>query len=223
MKKLFVETYGWPLFRVCDAFWRCGHGFSGAGAGVAGGVYRRMKGPGALLFLLGFLQVIAIQPAVQAESIEGFEVQGGPAFVERTREALALLRRTSHFELIQQRIKIIREAERSGMRAYDALPTCEVGPATWKQSAAWYAGAIAHDAYHSQLYCEAKRQNQDREPDADVWTGTEAERQCLTYQEEVLQEMGADAALIRYVRQTREHPTYQGDSRSWEDYRKRQW
>jgi hypothetical protein len=37
MKKLYLKSFGWPLFRDYDTLRRHGFGLSGAGGGVAGG------------------------------------------------------------------------------------------------------------------------------------------------------------------------------------------
>lgn len=112
------------------------------------------------------------------------------------------------------------------MKAWTKKPTFIVGARTWKHSALWYAGAIAHDAYHSKLYHEAKRAIHGKEPDAGAWTGTEAEKQCLAFQRQILLELNADEKTIAYVEECAKNPTYQGHSsgwRGWVDYLRRWW
>ena len=111
------------------------------------------------------------------------------------------------------------------MRAYAKRPTFVVGKPTWKHSALWYAGAIAHDCYHSKLYHEA-RASTGTTPSADCWTGSEAEKKCLAFQIEVLEMLGADQKMVAYVRELEKNPTYQGHNRGWRgwrDYFKRWW
>lgn len=146
-----------------------------------------------------------------------FEIRGAPAFKTRTLEALALLERSEAFTRAAPYIEIIKEADHSGMRAYDARPVYEVGFRTWNYSAPWYAGTIAHDGYHSLLYHVAKGTGA-AEPPASAWTGAEAERKCLKFQARVLREIKADPALIKYVRDQTPHPTYQNT-----EYSKRDW
>jgi hypothetical protein len=121
---------------------------------------------------------------------------------------------------------LIRQGKRSGMKAWVGEPTFVVGKRTWKHSALWYAGAIAHDAYHAKLYADAKKANRGQEPEADSWTGTEAEKKCLAFQRQVLLELKADEKIIFYLDECGKNPTYQGRNRGWKswlDYLKRWW
>lgn len=160
------------------------------------------------------------------EHFDGIRLRGEAEFLHRTREALILLRPTSGFVEIQSNIRLIHQGRRSGMKAWAKEPTFTVGKPTWKHSALWYAGAIAHDAYHSKLYAEAKNATPGLEPDADSWTGTEAEKKCLGFQRKVLLQLNADPETIAYLDSCRENPTYQGRNRGWKswlDYLKRWW
>jgi hypothetical protein len=156
----------------------------------------------------------------------GIEIRGCREFIEHTEESLTLLCPLPEFALIRDHLGVIRQARRSGMKAWLAKPTFAVGKATWKHSALWYAGAIAHDAYHAKLYCDVERAPTDARPAADGWTGAAAERQCLEFQLRVLRQLGADDDTLRYLESCRENPTYQGRNRgwaSWLDYLKRWW
>ena len=112
------------------------------------------------------------------------------------------------------------------MKAWAEKPTFVVGNRTWQHSVLWYAGAIAHDAYHSKLYHETKNSLGGREPDANAWTGTEAEKKCLAFQRKVMVELNADPKTIAYLEDCAKDPAYQGRNqgwRSWLDYLKRRW
>ena len=162
----------------------------------------------------------------RSETVEGIQIRGAEEFLLRTREALALLKSTSRFAEIRPNIALISQGTRSGMKAWGENPTFSVGKRTWKHSALWYAGAIAHDAFHSKLYHEAKRVGGGREPDADAWTGGEAEKICLAFQRRVLLELGADDAIIAYIDECEKNPAYQGHNKGWKswlDYLKRWW
>jgi hypothetical protein len=160
------------------------------------------------------------------ETFDGIKIRGGSEFLLQTQQALALLRPTSRFAEIQSNVGLIRQGKRSGMKAWAKQPIFVVGKRTWKHSALWYAGAIAHDAYHAKLYADAKKANRDQEPDADSWTGTEAEKKCLAFQRQVLLEVKADEKIISYLDECGKNPTYQGRNRGWKswlDYLKRWW
>jgi hypothetical protein len=159
------------------------------------------------------------------EIIEGIEVRGHCGFRARTREALALLQETPAFSLVRTHVRIIRQGTRSGMHPWGHEPTFVAGRATWRHSAVWYAGAIAHDAFHAKLYCAA-RTACGGEPDSGRWTGAEAEKECLAFQYAVLQALNCDPATLRYVARCAENPSYQGRQRglgSWLDYLRRWW
>jgi hypothetical protein len=162
----------------------------------------------------------------QFEIVDGIEVRGRTAFRVRTREALELLRTSPLFGMARNQIAVIRQGRCSGMKAWAVKPTFTVGKATWRHSVVWYAGAIAHDAYHAKLYCDAKGGNHGKEPDSDAWTGADAEKQCLAFQRRVLVELNADEKIIAYVDHCAQNPTYQGHTtgwRSWLDYILRWW
>ena len=162
----------------------------------------------------------------QSELINGVEVRGGTAFRARTREALELLRVSALFGAARDHIAVIRQGRRSGMKAWAVKPTFTVGKATWRHSAVWYAGAIAHDAYHAKLYSDAKGRNRGSEPDNNAWTGAQAEKSCLAFQRQVLLELNADKKIIAYIDHCAQNPTFQGHPtgwRSWLDYALRWW
>ncbi len=159
------------------------------------------------------------------ENIEGIEVRGDANFRARTREALELLGQTQALSLVRSHVKVIRQGKRSGMRAWENQPTFTVGRATWQHSALWYAGAIAHDAYHARLYDTARR-GDGAQPAPHTWTGSDAEKQCLAFQYWVLQCLNGDAATLDYVARYAENPSYQGRHHgpgSWLDYLGRWW
>jgi hypothetical protein len=162
----------------------------------------------------------------QTTLIQGIEVHGDVEFRRRTDEALSLLRPLRQFAIIRQHLSVIRQARRSGMKAWSAKPTFMVGRPTWSHSALWYAGAIAHDAYHAKLYDDAKRRGGGKAARIDSWTGVEAEQKCLCFQRRVLVKLSADEKMIDYVTRCARNPSYQGRNRgpgSWLDYLKRRW
>lgn len=154
------------------------------------------------------------------------EVHGDWEFRRRTGEALSLLQPLVEFDLIQSHLATIRQGRRSGITAWAARPVFTVGAPTWSHSPTWYAGAIAHDAFHAKLYRDAKQHDTGTEPDLDAWSGKAAERVCLAFQRQVLVTLQADKAVIDYVEKHAQNPTYQGRSKGrggWLDYRKRWW
>jgi len=151
----------------------------------------------------------------QSDIVDGVELRGSAAFRARTREALELLRLSPMYGAERVHIAVIRQGRRSGMKAWLTKPTFMVGKMTWRHSVIWYAGAIAHDAFHAKLYCDAKGGNPGKEPDSDAWTGAGAEKQCLAFQRQVLVELNADEKIIAYIDRCAQNPTYQGPAAGW--------
>ena len=89
----------------------------------------------------------------------------------------------------------------------------------------WYAGAIAHDAYHAKLYHKARGMGGGAEPAPGTWTGADAERRCLEVQYAVLQTLHGDDATLAYVSAWRKDPRYAGRDgpAGWLDYLRRRW
>jgi hypothetical protein len=160
-----------------------------------------------------------------SEIVDGIEIKGSPAFLVCTKEALALLGRTPFFNVIPRYIAVIQQGKRSGMRADAERPTFVVGKRTWNHSALWYAGAIAHDCYHSKLYHDACA-GAVNNPPADCWTGNDAEKKCLAFQIQALEALNADAETVAYLKKLEKNPTYHRRNRgwrSWRDYWMRRW
>jgi hypothetical protein len=161
----------------------------------------------------------------RSEDIEGIAVRGSAEFRARTREALMMLKPTAAFPLVRSHVGLIRQGKRSGMRAWERKPAFVAGEPTWRHSPTWYAGAIAHDAYHSKLYSDAKLSGGGAEPAPHAWTGLDAEKRCLAFQYTVLQSLGSDHGLLEYVARWAKNPTYAGagGSATWVEYRRRWW
>ena len=97
---------------------------------------------------------------------------------------------------------------------------------TWSHSPQWFAGAIAHDAFHAKLFRDGKQCSGSKTQQIESWTGKAAERACLLFQREVLAALGADPIMLEHVQKHLRNPTYQGRSQGiggWLDYRKRWW
>jgi hypothetical protein len=128
--------------------------------------------------------------------------------------------------LIRSHLAAIRQGRRSGVTAWTADPVFTVGAPTWSHSVHWFAGAIAHDAFHVKLYRDAQQKAGKKHPSTDSWSGKTAEQACLLFQLAVLASLRSDKFIIEHVRKHLENPTYQGRTTglgAWLDYRKRRW
>jgi len=159
----------------------------------------------------------------KCEYFQEIEIRGSVVFIARTKKVLSLLfEQSESFSTVSPYLGRIRQSVRSGMRAYDLIPTFDVSDTTSSHSIIWYAGAIAHDAYHSLLYHRSK-ETEGKEPSYYTWTGEAAEKKCLKFQLQVLKELSANDSLIDYIKGMLDNPKYYGNNKSWRDYEKRQW
>ena len=127
-------------------------------------------------------------------------VIGDAECIVKTDRALALLKNRSleDYAFVVKYVGIIECADNySGMYAWEDLPRFRVGNATRDYSLIWYAGAIVHDSCHSMLYHEYN--GSDPVP-LDVYTGKDAELECLQIQYDALRVIGADNETLDYVR-----------------------
>ena len=169
------------------------------------------------------LPVILLLPLA---SLAGeMQIKGDDKFQAQIAAALALLEKQApaQHQFVYHYIGKIEQAPRSGMRAYDNIPTLQLNDRTTFYSLTWAAGSIAHDACHSRLYLEYKKRNA-KVPDH-IWIGKDAENTCLAYQLSVLKEIGAPVAEIEYFKTI--SPDYYDPNKNgkfnWDDYRKRNW
>lgn len=122
------------------------------------------------------------------ESFAEMEIQGSNEFREKIINSLRFLSLAPEkLNFVQENIKRIQEWGHSGMNVFKDKPTFEIGD-TWKEADEIYlASGIAHDAYHAYL-CE---NSQDGEGNISLkaFTGKEAEKKCLAFQIETLNEI----------------------------------
>ena len=137
-------------------------------------------------------------------------ITGDAAFTQNTQKALSVIKKGSEsgYALVTGYVAIIEQNEFSGMRAYDELPTFQVGKATYNASTTWYAGAIVHDAYHSKLFHDALEKY--GYVTYEMWMGENAEKWCLSVQIDFLIEIGAPQYEI-------DHAISLWDKNWWDD------
>lgn len=144
--------------------------------------------------------------------VEGIEIQGIDDFINHSEEAIILLVwKSESFRSIKSYLGRIQQGERSTIRVNKDVPTFIVNERTWRHSRIWYAGAIAHDTYHSYLYHTNKVKNNGNEPLPDSWGGSEAENCCLDFQLQVLMELDAPESILNYIRRLKKDPNYRGN------------
>jgi hypothetical protein len=160
-------------------------------------------------------------------SYDGIEIRGKPDFVYQTRQALALLQNKAPdaYRMVKTYMMVINEAERSGMWAYLERPRYDVSDKEAFDSITWYSSIIVHDATHSQLYHDYLLKHLGKEVPAEIWTGINAEKICLSAQLAVLKEIGGTPDEIDWIASsdgTYFDVDHDGDY-DWLDYSQRDW
>jgi hypothetical protein len=131
------------------------------------------------------------------------QIKGDAACQSTTLDALKLLsdKAPTHYAVVTQYIGVIECASQgSGMFAYENPPRYLVGDTTRNAGTIWYAGTIAHDVGHSQLYNTYLHAHPGESVPGDVWTGESAERSCLDAQHDALSKIGASQTTLDYIK-----------------------
>jgi hypothetical protein len=171
----------------------------------------------ALLIAFAFFQACDCASAAEPEII------GSAQFSNQVHQALALLasKDGEAYAIVTNYVGRIQEGEHSGMWAYKTPPTFELNDTTAFYSITWCAATIAHDSFHSKLYHDYQQTHEGDVP-AFIWVGTDAEKQCMTHQLAVMEQIGASKREIDYAK-TMADGHYAKDSESWGSYSNRNW
>lgn len=118
-------------------------------------------------------------PSPSPRPAAAVEIIGEPGFFDQTERALSLLldRAPDAHAKVLAHIGVIEQGEHSGMWAFEDPPMLDVNDRTAFHSLTWYAGAIAHDATHSELYHAYVSEYGFPVPE-ETWAGVEAEAFC---------------------------------------------
>ena len=133
---------------------------------------------------------------------ETVTICGHEEFIISTVKALELLKEKAPdaYELLRRYVGNIISGKPSGVFP-DILwlgPTFVIIGSSYSEgSTIEYAGALAHEAYHCELYTNAERENPGKSVEATAYSGEHAERLCLQYQCDVLRRLGLDEKDIK--------------------------
>ncbi len=170
------------------------------------------------------LLCVAQQASADTEDINGIQVSGSSAFVACTKRALSLLDRASHLSLVQKYLKVIKEAEPSGTDVYTS--SCDLSPQLLTLSEIYFAGVIAHEAYHSKLYHDTFENWEKKRKQSDgshyINEGRQKEREQLRskkYSEEDKKEKAAVLKQIKDIesRQSQINRDSEAGDAEWKD------
>ena len=124
------------------------------------------------------------------------------ACVEQTEGALELLQDSvpGYYDYVNKYIgAVICLESGSGMKANWDPPTAKVGARTRQAGTLWYAGFLVHEACHSEQYHGYLVDHQAERAPHDVYSGRDAEWECIQIQASAFEDMGADPRLIEVV------------------------
>jgi len=147
----------------------------------------------------GLIHVGSIGDFINLSNNE-MKIVGNDEFITQTEAALALLKDLvpTTFEKVQQYIGTIEQGEFSHIWVYEESPRYQVSEVDAFYSIKWYAGTIAHEAVHSELYHQYQAKHGTPVP-ADIWSSLAVEKQCIDYQIEVMKKMNAPQFDINYL------------------------
>jgi hypothetical protein len=161
---------------------------------------------------------MTVAPSKYTHVIYKIPVYGESEFADRIREALSILRYRPHFfEFIRQNITILRQGWATAFRSSKkGSPIC-IDERTWRHSAIWLAGSIAHEAYHYYLHQQHLANNDYLKTSGDwskrIQIYKNDERKSIQFELAVLTELRADSSIIFYIKDVMEkHINRIGDS-----------
>ncbi|MCK9186290.1 S-layer homology domain-containing protein [Candidatus Gracilibacteria bacterium] len=131
------------------------------------------------------------------------KIKGNEDCITKTNDALDLLKEKAktNYDMVVKYVGIIECADtQSGMSVWEDPPRYQVGKATMDAGTIWYAGTIVHDAYHSKLYNDYLAQNPSSTVPTEIYSGKDAEQQCLDIQYEALVDIGAAQHTLDYIK-----------------------
>lgn len=121
--------------------------------------------------------------------------------VSRTNESLDLLKNKApiHYDTIVKYVGIVECAQSgSGIYVWENPPRALVGKTILDAGVIWHAGGLTHEACHSKLYNDFKLNNLN--VPIDVYSGRNAEAQCLDIQYDALSQIGASQYDLDYIK-----------------------
>ena len=123
-------------------------------------------------------------------------IVGSAEFIDKTREALALIRKTDvdMWNMVVKYIGVIALTKKTGVYAWQKPSVSGIGPTVF-QNVVYSASGFCHEACHSKLFHEYK-EKYGEVPDL-VWSGREAENKCLDVQIEFYKKLNISAVEKR--------------------------
>jgi hypothetical protein len=135
------------------------------------------------------------------------KIVGDSQCVEKTDKALGVLleKSKSDFEKVAASIGTIECAEKSsGVFVFENPVRFRVGWATSQSDKFWYASVLVHESCHVQQYRSYVSSHPDKPVPPEIFSGAEAENDCLLAQYNCLSQLKADKILLEYTKKIAE-------------------
>jgi hypothetical protein len=148
------------------------------------------------------------------------KIVGGPDCVKNTNHALSILQQKSSGDLekVLENIGIVEcVADGSGVFVWENPVRFKVGLATYQADELWYASALIHESCHAERYKKYSFSHPGEPVPPEIFSGAEAESQCLFEQYNCLSRLDAEQPFLDYTKKIAK--TYYWDI----PYEKRWW
>lgn len=156
----------------------------------------------------GFVEAkkTADKPKEAGARVFPIKITGDDVCLEATNEALDLLKRKSRtdFDKVVSNLGVIEcSSQGSGTFVWEYPVRFQAGTATYQADSIWYASALVHESCHAKQYGDYRASHKGVVPD-EIYSGREAEVQCLGAQYEALEKMNSDKSTLSYLQSTAE-------------------
>jgi len=156
----------------------------------------------------GIIRVLQTSEPSQSTSetaIKPYEIAivGDGTCKYKTNQALDLLRNKAriHYETVTYHVGVIECVDQgSGIYVRETPPRALVGKQIIDAGTIWYAGGMAHESCHSKLYSDYLKNNpQSVSVPSNIYSGKDAEAQCIAVQYHALVLLGATQTSLDHV------------------------
>ncbi len=147
-------------------------------------------------------------------------IRGDGECITQTKSALDLLaaNASEQYAFVATHVGVIECVESgSGINVLEKPPRFKVGRVTREAGTVWYASTIVHDACHSRQYQDHLRRNPSADVPPGMYSGRNAEEECIGVQMQALEKIGGSQRQMEYLGKVI-------DTKYWEvDYGNRWW
>lgn len=130
-------------------------------------------------------------------------IVGDADCVRKTNQALSILQEKSpgDFDKVAANLGIVEcSQDGSGTFVWESPARFKAGFSTYQADASWYASALVHESCHISQYRSYLSSHIGQQVPAEIFSGAEAESECLLVQYNALERLGASQTLLDYTK-----------------------